>query len=345
MSSIITDPKQVNENKWNDFVKNHPDGNIFHTPEFVMLYQASAKYEPLVLFCLNEGKIIGLLVSVIQREYSGFIGFFSSRIIVWGGPLVNDNNADITSLILSEFDKICNKKAIYSQFRNMWNVNSKQEIFKKHGYVFEEHLDILFDLSKGQELLWKEIHPTRRKQINRGIKRGIKTIITDKLKNEDLKICYSILKKVYKEAKLPFPDIQYFNNATSIFQEKGYFNAALAYFQNEIIGFRFFLCYNGLIYDWYAGSRKEHYNKYPNDILPWEILKWGSENGYKTFDFGGAGKPGISYGVRDYKIKFGGTLVNYGRYKKVYKPILFLFSIIGFKIWQLLSIMKDENSD
>ena len=36
--------------------------------------------------------------------------------------------------------------------------------------------------------------------------------------------------------------------------------------------------------------------------------------------FGGAGKPDKPYGVRDYKLKFGGQLVNWGRFEKVHKP-------------------------
>ena len=41
---------------------------------------------------------------------------------------------------------------------------------------------------------------------------------------------------------------------------------------------------------------------------------------YTIFDFGGAGKPNEEYGVRDFKKKYGGKLVNFGRYEKVHSP-------------------------
>jgi lipid II:glycine glycyltransferase (peptidoglycan interpeptide bridge formation enzyme) len=65
-------------------------------------------------------------------------------------------------------------------------------------------------------------------------------------------------------------------------------------------------------------------------------MEWGHNNGYEKFDFGGAGKPDEEYGVRDYKLKFGGELVNWGRFQKVHKPFLMRVGKLGFKIWQKL---------
>ena len=335
MYLIITDHKLFNKQNWHDFVRNHPHGNIFHTPEMVELYDFSPKCKSLVVGCIDESnKLVGLLTAVIHNEYEGLLGKLTERAIVYGGPLVNDNSPEIAEIIIGKLDQLCGKRVVYSQYRNLWNISVYKDAFSKFGYAYEEHLDILFDLKQGKDALWKGMHPTRRKQINRGINRNTEAKIISLLRPEELTACYSILKSVYNEAKLPFPPISYFRNALTSFTMTGYFRAVLAHYKDEIIGFRFFLCYKGLIYDWYAGSRTEHYDKYPNDILPWEILKWGTENGYDTFDFGGAGKPNIPYGVRDYKMKFGGTLVNFGRFQKVHKPILMEFAKIAFKVWK-----------
>lgn len=39
----------------------------------------------------------------------------------------------------------------------------------------------------------------------------------------------------------------------------------------------------------------------------------GAENGCRVYDFGGAGKPDKEYRVGDFKAKYGGELVSYGR--------------------------------
>ena len=72
------------------------------------------------------------------------------------------------------------------------------------------------------------------------------------------------------------------------------------------------LVYKNAIYDFYAGAYPEYYNKYLNDLIPWETFLWVKQNRYTLFDFGGAGKPNKPYSVRDYKIKFCGQWVNLG---------------------------------
>ncbi|MFZ2339148.1 MAG: GNAT family N-acetyltransferase [Bacteroidales bacterium] len=333
---VIRDYREVDRDNWAQFVAGHPQGNIFHTPEMFDLFSSDKKNDTVFISVVTPAKmIIGLLIAYIHKEFKGFAGEFTSRAIIWGGPLILENDPVTAELLIEELNIICRKKAVYSQFRNLWDIGHYKNNFEKAGYKYEDHLNFLFNLNIGEELLWKNIHPTRRKQINRSIKRGVNSRISDELMQDELEGCYFILKQVYDSAKLPYPDFEYFQRVFQILGKLGYLKTILATLDEKIIGFRFFLAYKGLLYDWYAGSLPEHHDKYPNDLLPWELMKWGSNNGYHIFDFGGAGKPGVPYGVRDYKMKFGGQLVNYGRYEKVHKPIIMMLARIGFKIWRL----------
>jgi serine/alanine adding enzyme len=47
-----------------------------------------------------------------------------------------------------------------------------------------------------------------------------------------------------------------------------------------------------------------------------------------------AGKPEEEYGVRDFKAKFGGYLVNFGRNIHVHKPTWLGISKFGYQIYQ-----------
>ena len=48
-----------------------------------------------------------------------------------------------------------------------------------------------------------------------------------------------------------------------------------------------------------------------------------AEERFKSFDFGGAGKPDVPYGVRDHKLKFGGQMVEYGRFEKINNKLVY----------------------
>jgi len=334
---IITKIYNIDENKWSRFVNNHPNGNIFQTPEMYKVYENTKKYEPVFLAVIdNNENILGTLLAVIQKEYSRFLGNFTARSIIFGGPLIEDNNPEILHFILKEYGKRIKRKAIYSQFRNMWNWSNLKDIFLKNGFEYDEHLNILIDLNKSKDELWENVHSKRRNEIRRAKKEG--TTFSLKQGISDLKECYAILLSVYNRAKLPIPKLNFFASIFYNTSEKFGLKLFCAENEKKIIGCLLGLVYNKTIYDFYAGAYSEYYKKYPNDLIPWEIFLWGKENGYEYFDFGGAGKPNIPYGVRDYKKKFGGELVNYGRFEIVHKPELFKIAKAGFTVWKKLKL-------
>lgn len=320
---------------WFSFVYNHPNGNIFQTPEMYEVYKNTKNYEPIFLAVIDEKEeILGTLLAVIQKEYSGFLGSFTARSIIYGGPLIKDNNPDVLDLILKEYDKITKSKAIYSQFRNMWEWREFKNIFIKNGFNYEEHLDIIVNLIKSEDELWRNVDTKRRNEIRNATKSNI--IFSIKTEIDYLKQCYEILKKVYKRAKLPLPAYSFFENILKLSNENFGLKLYCAEYDNKIIGCMLGLIYKGTIYDFYAGAYQEFYSKHPNDLIPWSVFLWGKNNGFEKFDFGGAGKPDKPYGVRDYKLKFGGELVNWGRFENVHKPLLMKVGKIGLKVWQKL---------
>jgi lipid II:glycine glycyltransferase (peptidoglycan interpeptide bridge formation enzyme) len=84
------------------------------------------------------------------------------------------------------------------------------------------------------------------------------------------------------------------------------------------------------VYGWYGGLNRAFSSYSPNEIMMWHILEWGAKNGYRCYDFGGAGKPDVEYGVRDFKAKFGGTQVSFGRNVYVHKPFLMGIAELGY---------------
>ena len=330
---IISDPNQIDFKKLESFVSSHPNKNFFQSTYAYKFFSEVDCYDPILLVAENNGEYIGSLICAVINEGNGIKGYFSNRVIILGGPLIRDSSKEIAVSILTIFKTISKKKTIYSQFRNLFDAENIHEIFRKQEWVYEDHLNILIDLNKSEDELWQDVHSKRRNEIRRAEREGTKFKVL--LDNKGLPETYSILKEVYNRAKLPLPDYKFFETACDLLSPE-HFKVFIALNENKIIGTMYTLCYNGIIYDWYAGSYQEYYNKYPNDLIPWKVFLWGKENGYHTFDFGGAGKPNIPYGVRDYKKKFGGVFVNFGRYEQIHKPQLYFIAKLGFKIYQKL---------
>jgi len=326
--------QEIDSSKWRKFVLSHSNGNIFQTWEIYELYSRARNYKPITLCAVNEhDEILGTLLVVIQKELSGILGYFTSRAIVFGGPLIKDNDPTVLNLILSEYKKVIRGEAIYTQFRNLWDFGSQKQIFKENGFKFEDHLDILVNITKTESELREDLSRDRKKSINKGTKYLTVKLIDGKQYIDEI---YRLLNLVYHRIRLPLPRKEFFIQAMDEFYDNGMLKVFAAHMNNDIVGVRLVLCYKEIVYDWYAGADDRFLEFRPNDILPWNIFLWGKNNGFSVFDFGGAGKPNIPYGVRDYKLKFGGELVDFGRFEMIHKPVVFKIAKFGLSIYKKL---------
>jgi lipid II:glycine glycyltransferase (peptidoglycan interpeptide bridge formation enzyme) len=299
------------------------------------LYECTKNYDPCLLGVISDdGEVLAVLLAVIQREYSNFMGGLTARAIIWGGPLVKDDDATILAFVLQKYEELVGDLAIYTQIRNLGDMSGLMYVFEEAEFVYEEHLNIIVDLSRPQEILWKEVHSKRRNEIRRARKEG--TYVQELVRMSEVERMCGILDEVYHNARLPLADKSMFISAFKILKPIGWCRYFGAFHNHNLIGVICLLAYRKCLYDWYAGSMRGYLNKYPNDLLPWEVFKWGKENGYAKFDFGGAGKPNEDYGVRDYKKKFGGEFVNFGRFQKIHKPMTYLLAQAGYSAWRFI---------
>ncbi|WP_461076841.1 lipid II:glycine glycyltransferase FemX [Spirosoma flavus] len=257
----------------------------------------------------------------------------TSRSVIAGGPVAKNNAKEIINGLLEKHKKL-NAKILYSQVRNLHDTLEYKEAFQRNKFTYEEHLNFIIDLRKSEDLLWKEIYSKRRNEIRRSLNEGCSVHLETSL--ESLNAAYSILKEVYQRARLPLPDFSHFSALHKQANERAGLRLFVAKWEGTIIGCMLCLVHNGTLYDYYAGAYSNYYNKYPNDLLPWEIMKWAKNHGLTHFDFGGAGKPDVQYGVREYKKKFGGQLVNYGRYERIELPVLYTVASVGFRLIRTL---------
>ena len=179
--------------------------------------------------------------------------------------------------------------------------------------------------------VFQNIGKRTRKNIRKGINTG-KVRIEEIKEPSQVAICYDLLRKTYQLAKVPIADRSLFESAFEILQPKGMLRYVLAYVEEFPVATSVELIYKDLVFGWYSGLDRNYSRYTPNELLMRDILRWGSENNYRIYDFGGAGHPDQEYGVRDFKSKFGGSLVCYGRHTFIHAPVLLQLSTLGYNL-------------
>ena len=257
-------------------------------------------------------------IHACTRSYNFFfpINYLTRRAVIEGGPIADDKR--IEEKLIEAVTDYTKRRAIYTQFRNLWDMDELRPSMEMLGYKYEPHLDILHDLTIEEEGIIKGISKNKRGNVHKSLNKG--TLLREAEENE-WDTCIDLILGTYKRVGLPCQSRAYFQNAFKLMSD--YVKVFVADLDGIIVGTRVELCFKDLVYDWYAGADDNYKSYYPNDVLPYSILLWGKENNFKTFDFGGAGRPDVPYGVRDHKMKFGGQLVEYGRFERINHQLIY----------------------
>jgi serine/alanine adding enzyme len=136
---------------------------------------------------------------------------------------------------------------------------------------------------------------------------------------EGIDALYPILQETFANARVPLADKELFVNALRILSPRKMMRVFLVRYEGRPVAGTVILCHRDTVFFWYAGKRRAN-TLHAMEVVVFAMLEWAHIHNYGTFDYGGAGRPDTKYGVRDFKAKLGGELVNYGRYRKVYSP-------------------------
>jgi len=301
---------------WRDFVENHPKGNVFHTPEMFDVYTKGKGYHPSLWAVTENSRVLALHVPVQITLLGGPFRYLTTRDVSFGSVLV-ENSAQGRSglaLLLKEYNCCVPGRPLFTELRNFTDLGYIQDILEDTGYVFEDHLNYLLDLHRGECDILQSFSKSTRNRIRR-IVRQEKMIVQDVTERKKLPLFYEMLKKTFKSVHVPLADFSLFEAAFDILRPKNMAYFAIAYDDGKPAAAQVAIIYKDVILGWYNGVDRAF--KYVNDLLMWDMIRWGANNGYSVLDFGGAGKPGEDYGVRDFKSKFNGKLINYGRNTRI----------------------------
>ncbi len=323
----------LNQNVWRQFVEQHPQGNVFHTPEMFQVFAQTQKHHPQLWAAVEGQRILALLLPVTVTVIGGVLQQLTSRAVAYGGVLAAPGKEGEIALdfLLQSYNRRAAKRHLFTEFRHLADSTAMQGALKANGYRFEDHLNYLVDLKRSPDEVMQHIGKRTRKNIRRALRKKA-VHIREANTPEDIEACYALLHKTYALAQVPLAHPSLFETTFRELRPRGMVKFLLAQAGDAYIAASVELLYKDVIYGWYGGSDRAYSKYIPNDLLMWHILEWGAKNGYRMYDFGGAGTPDQAYGVRDFKAKFGGELVCFGRNTCVHSPLKLKFSQFGYNL-------------
>jgi len=307
--------------------------SIFQQDKFYSFLAATETLTPFRYSICRDGKEVASLQGYIQRDGKGLKRFLSRRAIVNGGPwFAEDITPEEVCALLKKCKEDLKKKVIYMETRNFSDYAPFRSMFEKEGFHYEPHYDFILD-TDSIEKVEAQVHKSRRRDVNISERNG--ACIVDCPEENEVIAFYSVLEELYKKkVKTPLFPLQFF---LSLFKED-FCQFILVKYQQEIIGGTVLVYDKETVFEWFACGKDGVFKQvFPSTMATYYGIHYAAENGFKHFDMMGAGAPGDGgYGVREFKARFGGELVEYGRFKYVCNNILYGLGAFGVKLMKRL---------
>ena len=317
---LLTQYAQIDAVAWDRLIAESPVASWFQTREAYCFFDSLSFMEAFVVAVADGEKLTGLVVGYIQGDGGVLKRKLSRRAIIIGGPLLFDEITDgQLSAMLNMLSQSLRQRCIYIETRNLNDYSKWRKTFEECGFDYEPHYNFHQDTTS-LEIINNKLSRTRKRHVRVGLRDGatLSIAVTD----DEANAFYDILSVLYRnKVKKPLPPREFFQKMRQLASAK----ILLVKCQNRVIGGMAYVALTGRTgYEWYVcGMDETCKNLYPSELATYAGLCQSAAEGCPRFDFMGAGKPGVPYGVRDFKALFGGELVEHGRFLHVNSQLVY----------------------
>lgn len=306
---------------------------IFQQRDFYDFIESLGFLEPFRFAVCRGNQEVGVIQGFIQKDGGRLKRFMSRRAIINGGPwLMDDITSDEIEILLQNCIKGLKKKAIYIEFRNYFDFSKYRSLFEKTGFYYEPHYDVIVKVD-GEESWEKRMESSRLRFVKSSLKNGAEMV--ENPSEQDVVDYYKVLKDLYTEkVKTPLFPLDFFLKL----YHTSFCHYILVRYQGKIVGGMVCVFDENKAYEWFVcGLDGVFKHIYPSTVATYSAIKFANDNGMGCFDMMGAGAPNDGgYGVREFKMKFGGELVEYGRFKYICNKSLYTFGEFGVTLLKKL---------
>ena len=317
---LLNDISLIDRGKWEELVHNSSVATVFQTPDMCDFYTSTGLFDLKVIGVEEDARLKGVVVCTILAEGKGLKKRFSSRAVINGGPLLDDDIspetlARLLQYVVSELKHEC----IFIETRNFNDYSHWRDVFVRNGFSYQPHYNFHVDTSS-LERLDGNIGKSRRRDIKYTLREGAEAV--EASTQDEIDAFYGILSALYKDkVKRPLFPLSFFHQL----KNKSFTYLVVVKFHDEVVGGSLCVALESrTMYEWFVCGRDHEWrNVHPSELATYEAMRLAVAHGCTCFDMMGAGEPGKAYGVRDFKAHFGGVLVEHGRFLHVNRRLVY----------------------
>lgn len=274
MSRIHIDEWTQNPEAWDAYIHAIPDGTVCHLYGWREVIEHAYGHRTFYLAATEHGHIRGVLPLVLMRSRLFGRHLVSMPYMDYGG-IVTDAGPDVKAALIKAAVEIARTHRATLSLRCATDHDLDLPLWL-------DKLTMLIDLGTNEEDLWKRLPSERRNRIRKGYKQDVTASFHGA---EAIDAFYNVWAVNMRDLGSPVHSRRFFQAMFAALPN--YLRIILVQHQGETIGAACCLFYKNIItIPGWISSLRSHFRLCPNQVLHWELMRFGIANGYQTLDLG-----------------------------------------------------------
>ena len=321
-----------NHRAWDAFVRSHPNGSVFHLMAWQRLIHGTFGHEPRHIIAKNprSGEVVGILPLFLVRSIIFGRMLVSTPHATYGGILAS-SDAVARSIFERAHQMAKESNVEFLELRNFRNGLPNDCLLQKDLYVTFRQ-----ELCDDPEKSFLKIPRKKRYRIREGIKNGLEFKVNEIGSSE----FFDVYSRNVRQLGTPvFPRRMFEEGRREFGSECKIFSV---HWKGRLVSAVWTLFYKDEFISFFAASLKEYNHLSVNNFMYWMLMKYGCENGYRTFDFGRSKKGTGAFAFKEHwGMTMSGLKYQYALVRRPSmpdtSPLNPKFSL-GIRIWQKLPL-------
>jgi lipid II:glycine glycyltransferase (peptidoglycan interpeptide bridge formation enzyme) len=344
LASVVCDELE-GAHGWDSFLSRCPNAHIEQTNAWAELKQIYG-WTPIWLWIARDERILGGAMILTRR-----VGRLITVGYIERGPVWDPNEPDALNLVTNALSQFASSMHL-TYLVIVPPYHGEQAVAVLESMHFRPKPDalpptgvgkatLLIDLRKDLDKLLADMSMTKRQNLRRAARKGVRVRIGDGTDAEVMRELMWMTCRRRGFSPAP-PQKDFFESLWRVMGPTGGVKFFIAEINGQPVAAATVLVFDGMMQLWRVGWSGTHDDCNPNDLLHWEMIKWAKENGCRLFDFmhirpdharailsGKRVKDSYS-GVTEFKMSFGGQIqLLPDLYYRSYHPIVSLGLKLG----------------
>lgn len=292
--------------KYTDFVYNSPHRSF---SQDIVWGDVKNDWNNEYVYLEKDNEIVAAMSILIRKIPGGFSLLYAPR-----GPVCDFNDSELVKELLEEVKPLAKKhKAFMLKMDPEIRFSEElDQIYRDNGFKvknrdcsIEELIQprnnmIVYFEDHDEESIMMKFSKRNRNYIRGSARKGVYT--TWDTTDDYIKEFYELYIFMAKRNKISHRNLEYFMRMRDAFGDK--LRIYLARHEDDILTGAITINYNGKLYYLYAGSNDTKRNFNPNQLMNYDMIKWGLEEGATQYDLGGVLEMDKNDGLFHFKKQF-----------------------------------------